>query len=180
MSYDLLTIGRLTIYLSIFNFLISLCSNDYFNFQLSMLPLILFILLAILVLVATELNERRKKSNSPKDGLSAKRSDSVAVQQRSGPVEGCCGTHLVCEKETLLQTNARIEYYDDEELDELAGIAPEDYTEEQVNAIREVFGSLQESDVPGWCRSMQLRNINLPQDIREEALLIVRELRQKQ
>ena len=145
-----------------------------------MIPLILFIVLTVVVVALIELNERRKKSISPKDGLSAKRSDSVAVQQRSGPVEGCCGTHLVCEKETLLQTNAKVEYYDDEELDVLAGIAPENYTEEQVNAIREVFGTLQESDVPGWCRSMQLRNINLPQDIREEALMIVRELRQKQ
>ena len=145
-----------------------------------MIPLILFIVLTVVVVVLIELNERRKKSISPKDGLSAKRSDSAAVQQRSGPIEGCCGTHLVCEKETLLQTNAKVEYYDDEELDELAGIAPEDYTEEQVNAIREVFGSLRESDVPGWCRSMQLRNINLPQDICEEALMIVRELRQKQ
>ena len=105
--------------------------------------------------------------------------ETVGISSSNRP-EGCCGTHLVCEKETLLQTNVKVEYYDDEELDELAGIAPEDYTEEQVNAIREVFGSLQESDVPGWCRSMQLRNINLPQDIREEALLIVRELRQKQ
>ena len=86
---------------------------------------------------------------------------------------------MVCERETLLQTNAKVEYYDDEELDVLAGIAPEDYTESQQEAIREVFSTLQERDVPGWCRSMQLRNIALPADIREEALLIVRERRNR-
>ena len=138
-----------------------------------MLPLILFIVLTVVVVVLIELNERRKKSDK-----SEKSDETVGISSSNRP-EGCCGTHLVCEKETLLQTNAKVEYYDDEELDVLACIAPEEYTEEQVNAIREVFGSLQESDVPGWCRSMQLRNINLPQDIREEALLIVRELRQK-
>jgi len=142
-----------------------------------MLPLILFIVLAVVVLVLVECNERRKKSISPKDGPTVKRSDSAAVQQRGGPIEGCCGTHLVCEKETLLQTNAQIEYYDDEELDELAGIAPENYTPEQLNTIRQVFATLREADVPGWCRSIQLRNIALPEDIREEALLIVREQR---
>ena len=69
------------------------------------------------------------------------------------------------------------EYYDDEELDSLAGISPENYTDEQEEAVRAVFSSLQESDVPGWCRSLQLRNIALPADVREEALMIVRELR---
>lgn len=86
---------------------------------------------------------------------------------------------MVCERETLLQTNAKIEYYDDEELDALAGIAPEDYTDAQYQMIREVFDTLQEKDVPGWVRSLQLRNIQLPADIREEALLIVVERRSK-
>ena len=132
-----------------------------------MIPLILFIVFALVILVLIEINERKKlraKSQEPK------------AQQRPG---GCCGEHLVCEKETLLQTNAAIEYYDDEELDALAGIAPSDYTPQQQEAIRQVFNTLRESDVPGWCRSLQLRNIALPADIREEALLIVRERRAK-
>ena len=43
--------------------------------------------------------------------------------------------------------------------------------------IRAVFDTLQAKDVPGWVRSIQLRNIQLPLDIREEALLIVIERR---
>lgn len=131
-----------------------------------MIPLILFIALGLLILVAFEWRARKaKKMNQPASILT----------------DGeCCGQHLVCEKETLLQTNAHIEYYDDEELDALADIAPQDYTYEQYQAIRDVFDSLKEKDVPGWCRSIQMRNIQLPQDIREEALLIVRERRQKQ
>ena len=43
--------------------------------------------------------------------------------------------------------------------------------------IREVFNTLHAKDVPGWVRSIQLRNIQLPLDIREEALLIVVERR---
>ena len=89
----------------------------------------------------------------------------------------CCGQHLVCERDTLLQTNAQIDYYDDEELDTLAGIDPADYSETQHTMLREVFDTLQERDVAGWVRSLQFRNIALPQDIREEALMIVRERR---
>ena len=138
-----------------------------------MLELGLFIVLVLFVLVMTEVHERRKKrdkSGKPVD------SDKPSIPTRP---EGCCGTHLVCEKESLLQTNAKPEYYDDEELDSLAGIAPEQFTAEQHNAILQVFDTLQEKDVPGWCRSLQLRNIQLPADIRDEALLIVREQRNR-
>ena len=138
-----------------------------------MLPLILFIVLGLVIVVLTEIHERKKKTKSQEP-----RANSQEPRANSHP-EGCCGEHLVCERETLLQTNAKIEYYDDEELDALAGIDPGDYTSAQLNLFRDVFSTLQEADVPGWCRSLQLRNIALPPDIREEALLIVRERRAK-
>ena len=89
----------------------------------------------------------------------------------------CCGAHEVCERNSLLNSNFEIIYYDDEELDELAGINPTAYTEEQQDRIAYVFYTLKESDVAGWLRSLQLRNILLPDEIREEALMIVRERR---
>lgn len=133
-----------------------------------MIPLILFIALGILIAILYEIRERQRQ----KKALAGE-----AMPETNAPDDGCCGEHLVCERETLLQTNAEIIYYDDEELDALAGIDPEQYTPEQVAAIQHVFATLQERDVPGWCRSMQLRNIALPLDIREEALFIVRERR---
>lgn len=133
-----------------------------------MIPLILFIALGILIAILYEVRERQRQ----KQVLAGE-----ATPETNAPDDGCCGEHLVCERETLLQTNAEIIYYDDEELDALAGISPEQYTPEQVAAIQHVFATLQERDVPGWCRSMQLRNIALPLDIREEALFIVRERR---
>jgi hypothetical protein len=133
-----------------------------------MIPLIIFIALGILIAILYEVRERQRQ----KKALAGE-----TMPDMNAPDDGCCGEHLVCERETLLQTNAEIVYYDDEELDALAGIAPEQYTPEQVDAIQHVFATLQERDVPGWCRSMQLRNIALPLDIREEALFIVRERR---
>ena len=133
-----------------------------------MIPLIIFIALGILIAILYEIRERQRQKQALAGGT---------TPETNAPDDGCCGEHLVCERETLLQTNAEIIYYDDEELDALAGISPEQYTPEQVAAIQHVFATLQERDVPGWCRSMQLRNIALPLDIREEALFIVRERR---
>jgi hypothetical protein len=91
--------------------------------------------------------------------------------------EECCGAHEVCDKDTLLNSDNIIEYYDDEELDRLRGKASIDYSPEESKQIEDVFYTLRESDVAGWLRSLQLRGIELPSGIREEALLIVRERR---
>ena len=151
----------------------------------SILPLILFVCLGITILIIFEVRARKEQKNNseqPTDVADLPSTESSAndLQQSdlsSSSDDGCCGEHLVCERETLLQTNAKIDYYDDEELDALAGISAEDYTSEQYQMIREVFDTLQGKDVPGWVRSIQLRNIQLPLDIREEALLIVVERR---
>jgi len=91
--------------------------------------------------------------------------------------DDCCGAHAVCERDSLLSKTEEIFYFDDEELDALAGISAEDYTEEQHKMLEDVFFTLREQDVAGWIRSVQLRNIDLPDDIREQALLIVSERR---
>lgn len=141
----------------------------------SILPLILFVALGIAILIVFEIRARKqKKNNSEHDEHPTTNSETTDNRNED---DGCCGEHLVCERETLLQTNAKVDYYDDEELDTLSGIPAEQYTQTQYQMIREVFDTLQAKDVPGWVRSIQLRNIQLPLDIREEALLIVVERR---
>ena len=121
-----------------------------------MLPLILFVCLGIAILIIFEVRARKAASSQSSEQPAA---TSEATDNQPSD-DGCCGEHLVCERETLLQTNAQVEYFDDEELDTLIGIPAEDYTEEQYQMIREVFNTLQAKDVPGWVRSIQLRNNN--------------------
>jgi hypothetical protein len=142
----------------------------------SILPLILFVCLGIAILIIFEVRARKQQRSDSEQSTASSVND-LQQSDLSSSDDGCCGEHLVCERETLLQTNAKVEYYDDEELDTLIGIPAEDYTDEQYQMIREVFNTLQAKDVPGWVRSIQLRNIQLPLDIREEALLIVVERR---
>lgn len=90
----------------------------------------------------------------------------------------CCGQHEVCEKESLLAAvSKQIEYYDDEELDRYKGIAGDAYSTEQEEEFRDVFYTMQEEDVAGWVRSLQLRGITLPDNLKDEVFLVVGELR---
>lgn len=90
----------------------------------------------------------------------------------------CCGQHEVCEKDSLLAAvSKKIEYYDDEELDKYIGIAPESYTPGQEDEFRNVFYTMQDTDVAGWVRSLQLRGIALPDNIKDEVFLIIGERR---
>ena len=73
--------------------------------------------------------------------------------------EGCCGQHLVCEKESLLAgVSKEIEYYEDEELDAYRGISPDEYTDEQIEQFRDVLYTLRPEEIGGWARSIRSSN----------------------
>ncbi len=146
-----------------------------------MLELILFIVLGVVVYLLLAFRDKKgKQEQEPTPVESALLADESTVShpQTSKEEDGeCCGQHLVCERDSLLNKNANIEYYDDEELDILSGIAPSQYTPEQIQMLQDIFYTLRESDVAGWVRSLQMRNIELTPELRDEALMIVRERR---
>ncbi len=94
-------------------------------------------------------------------------------------VEGeCCGQHEVCERDSLLAAvSKKIEYYDDEELDRFRGTAADAYDDAAVDEFRDVLYTLKDTEVAGWLRSLQLRAVNLPDALKDEAFLIVGERR---
>ncbi len=128
-----------------------------------MIALILSLVLLGLILLITTYFQRRNKTEE--------------VEVNFEMDEECCGAHAVCEKDSLLNSADKIVYFDDEELDELANIKSSNYTSGQIKQLSDVFFTLKESDVSGWLRSLQLRNIELPVEIRDEALLVVSERR---
>lgn len=93
--------------------------------------------------------------------------------------EECCGAHEMCERDSLLAAVSKsVEYYEDEDLDRFKERDSETYTEDEVAEFREVFYTLRETEIAGWVRSLQLRQIELPDDIKEEVLLVMRERRE--
>lgn len=92
----------------------------------------------------------------------------------------CCGQHEVCEKESLLAAVSRkVEYYEDEELDRFRGRPSDEYSEEEIEEFREVMYTCKEDEVARWSRSLQLRGVELPDELKDELFLIVGERRFK-
>lgn len=85
----------------------------------------------------------------------------------------CCGQHAVCEKELLMKAAAEpIDYFDDEELDRFQGRSASDYTDDEVEEFREVLYTTLTREVGDWLRSLQIRGIELPEILRDEALML--------
>lgn len=125
--------------------------------------------------------EVNAKPTEEEDGSAADKKEPVGKQpEPANPTdepEVCCGTHTVCEKTNLSPLTGEIVYYDDEELDRFRGRQADEYSSEEIEEFRDVLMTLQPQDVAGWSRSIQVREITLPTEIREELLLIVSELR---
>ena len=83
----------------------------------------------------------------------------------------CCGLHEVCERDSLRAAAEDIEYYEDEELDRFRGRTA--YSEEEVEEFREVLCTMRPDEVAGWIRSLGLRRVSLPDELRDEALLLL-------
>ena len=118
---------------------------------------ILFIILAI-ILVAYLLFNSRKKNNAGN-----------AEEEHHDVEGGCCGKHVVCEKNNDRETL----YFDDEELDEFQGRRPEEYTEEEIEVFRNVLYTMKNDEVDLWVQCLQQRGVELPDEIKEEVLLIL-------
>ena len=86
----------------------------------------------------------------------------------------CDGDNDRCEQECMLEAAVRdIEYYDDEELDAFAGRSSDAYTDEEADQFREILMTLLPSDIKGWNRSLILRGIHVPDQIKDELILLL-------
>ncbi|MGL5957183.1 MAG: phospholipase [Phocaeicola sp.] len=92
--------------------------------------------------------------------------------------EECCGEHQTCEKDSLLAAVSRqIEYYDDEELDRFINHPADGYSEDEIEEFRDILYTCHSEEVAGWSRSLQLRHIELPNELKDELFLLIGERR---
>ena len=86
----------------------------------------------------------------------------------------CNGEDSRCEQECMMEAATKpVEYYDDEELDRFALRPSDSYTDEEAEEFREVLYTMKPDDVKGWNRSLILRGINVPNQIKDELTLMV-------
>ena len=86
----------------------------------------------------------------------------------------CNGEDTRCEQECMMEAATReVEYYDDEELDRFKGRPSDCFTDDEAELFREILMTMPQSDVKGWNRSLILRGINVPDQIKDELLLMI-------
>ncbi|MCI6550472.1 MAG: hypothetical protein MR450_06375 [Prevotella sp.] len=88
----------------------------------------------------------------------------------------CSSSPTQCEQTCMLEAATKeIEYYDDEELDDFAGRESDSYTDDEAARFQEILNTMDPKEVAGWNRSLILRAINLPDQLKDEVVMIISE-----
>lgn len=66
-----------------------------------------------------------------------------------------------------------IEYYDDEQLDRFRNRPSDSYTDDEIEEFSEVLYTLQQKDAAGWNRSLILRQINVPDQLKDDLIALI-------
>ena len=134
----------------------------------------LIILLACMTVVAmvAGLIHQRKIDKKIESGELEKEPE-IKIKKQSC---GSCDPYEACNLSCVLQkANTKVEYYDDEELDRYKGRPADSYTDEEIEEFAEVLYSCLPEEVPGWSRSLELRGIKCPDQLKPELIMLIQE-----
>ncbi len=93
-------------------------------------------------------------------------------EEINAPDADCCGAHAVCEK-GLKKAEEKIDYFDDEDLDEYKARSADSYTDDEIDRFRDVLYTLQPKEIEEWLISLEKRDIQLPVILRQEAVEMI-------
>lgn len=100
--------------------------------------------------------------------------DEVIVEK--GDCTTCSTDSPQCEQACMMEAATKEpEYFDDEELDAFRGRSADSFTDEEVEQFAEVLYTLRPDDVKPWNRSLHLRGIAVPNQLKDELFLMMGE-----
>lgn len=106
-----------------------------------------------------------------------KRTEQPRQPEPDIPAGECCGKHAVCEKQKLAEARMRsAQYFDDEELDRFSGRKSDQYSDQEVEEFRYVLYTMQQTEVREWMECLQARDIELPDELKEECYSMMNEI----
>lgn len=92
----------------------------------------------------------------------------------SGDCLTCDGSDDKCEQVCVMEAATKeIEYYDDEELDRFKGRRSDEYSDDEAEEFANVLYTMQPQEAKGWNRSLILREINVPNQIKDELITMI-------
>lgn len=136
--------------------------------------------LVVLSLVGRMVRKQNGEDTVPSQQARTQQAQESQEPQEPSPTpeddgEECCGEHEVCEKGRIKRAlRTDIEYFDDEELDRFSGTMPDEYDDEAVEEFREVLYTMHPSEVEDWLKSLELREVALPDALKDEVIMLIR------
>lgn len=105
-----------------------------------------------------------------------KEGEADVIQPKDTACMTCSGGDPQCETLKMLKAATQdIEYFDDEELDAFKGRNSDQYTDEEAQAFAEVMYTMNPGEVQEWNRSLALRGIQVPDQIKDELIALINE-----
>ena len=100
--------------------------------------------------------------------------DKEPVHMPTSSCATCNGVDEMCEQVCMMEAATKdIEYFDDEELDRFKGKPSDQFTDEEANEFAEVLYSMKQEEVKDWNRSLMLRGIHLPNQLKDEVIMLI-------
>ena len=146
--------------------------------------LIAFAIASLLMVFIQIINALRRKPRTTEEkvsefGTTATPAPAAEAQQQSEREEQprpICGLGGMCNLDCRVEDlKEEPDYYEDEELDAFRGRPSDAYSPEEVEQFEEVLTTMRPEEVHGWLRSLGLRGVELPNELKDEAFMIVRE-----
>lgn len=141
--------------------------------MLPFLLLILWIALTLYIFHRYSQWRKRRAAGSLAEGTQSSDTTASTADGCHSSSGLCCGLHAICEKG--LPKTADDLYFDDEELDRFQGKRPADYTDDEIEEFRDVMMSVPADELGLWARCIGMRRLTLPDAVRDELLLRMRE-----
>ena len=96
------------------------------------------------------------------------------VAPAAGDCATCSGINDDCEQTCMMEAATKeVEYYDDEELDRFKGKESGEYTDDEAEEFSEVLYTMRPDEAKGWSRSLILRGINVPNQIKDDLITMI-------
>lgn len=108
--------------------------------------------------------------------LLTNKQDDEQIVVKTDDCTTCDGIDPKCEQVCTMEAATKeIEYFDDEELDQYEGRPSDDFTDDEAEVFRDVLYTMRQEEVSRWNRSLILRGINLPNQLKDEVIMLIRQ-----
>lgn len=96
------------------------------------------------------------------------------IVEAAGDCATCSGVDESCEQTCVMEAATKEpEYFDDEELDRFIGKESDQYTDDEAEEFYEILHTMQPEEAKSWNRSLIVRGINPPNQIKDELITMI-------